>query len=48
MPPVGFEPVILSGERPQIYALNLLIVNVINLLHVGDELFHAFGETLQS
>ena len=38
MPPVGFEPTILAGERPQTYALDRAAtgIGIVNILRKSD------------
>ena len=42
MPPVGFEPTISAGERPQTYALNLAVTGT-GCLNITVQLIMCFN-----
>jgi len=44
MPPVGFEPTISAGERPQTYALDRATTGTGRIVLLGDQ--YAQGELL--
>ena len=48
MPPVGFEPAISAGERPQTYALDRAATGTGNLGTYKCQLFHKFCSAVKT
>jgi len=48
MPPVGLEPTISAGERPQTYALDRAATGTVAFLQTGTNVYKLNGEVRSS